>query len=288
MRTKMKESLFPNRLLRSLLPLVAVCVLMLSGTGCFTAETLRHVGTTTVSRTGYEWELSPDKSEVIATGKLKTAYNYLPFYGDGALFHSLPAWTTSRTYEKHFPLEPLHENLVRFYLEVKPDAGARPVNMHVSSMMGKPYFLYSLAEHVDDETIPPADSRSIVNGETLRMRIRPEDISAFSEPYCVLMVQPRDALRNLPTEYLAFPCAQDGNRYTMIACRYFGANGSGLNPFDEEAMHQKIGEQKAGPFGWCFRILALPPAVAVDVLLIPFYIWAPVALYFDLNEHNGL
>ncbi len=288
MRTKMKESLFPNRLRRFLLPLVAVCVLMLFCTGCFTAETLRHVGNTTVSRTGYEWELSPDKSEVIATGELKTAYNYLPFYGNIALFHSLPAWTTSRTYEKHFPLEPLHENLVRFYLEVKPDTGAKPVNMHVSSMMGKPFFLYNLAEHVDDETIPPADSRSIVNGETLRMRIRPEDISAFSEPYCVLMVQPRDALRNLPTEYLVFPCAQDGNRYTMIACRYFGVNGSELNPFDEEAMHQKTGEQKAGPFGWCFRILALPPAVAVDVLAIPIYIWVPIALYFDLNEHNGL
>ena len=195
MRTKMKESLFPNRLLRPLLPLMAVCVLMLSGTGCFTAETLRHVGTTTVSRTGYDWELSPDKSEVIATAKLKTAYNYLPFYGCmGVLCHFQPAWTTSRTYEKHFPLEPLHENLVRFYLEVEPDAGAQPVCMHTSTMMGKPFFLYNLAEHVDDETIPPADGRSIVDGETLRMRIRPEDISAFSEPYCVLTVQPRDPL----------------------------------------------------------------------------------------------
>ena len=267
---------------------MSACVLMLLCTGCFTAETLRHVGTTTVSRTGYDWELSPDKSEIIATAKLKTAYNYLPFYGRGALFHSLPAWTTSRTYEKHFPLEPLHENLVRFYLEVEPDAGAQPVCMHTSTMMGKPFFLYNLAEHVDDETIPSADSRSVVDGETLRMRIRPEDISALSEPYCVLTVQARDAVRYLPTDYLAFPCAQDGNRYTVIACKYFGRNGSELNPFDEEAMLQKTGEQKAGPFGWCFRILDLPPALALDVLAIPVYLWVPVALYFDLNEHNGI
>ena len=258
-------------------------------TGCFTAETLKHVGTTTVSRTGYDWELSPDKSEVIATAKLKTAYNYLPFCGCmGVLCHFQPAWTTSRTYEKHFPLEPLHENLVRFYLEVEPDAGAQPVSMHTSTMMGKPFFLYNLAEHVDNETIPPADGRSIVDGETLRMRIRPEDISALSEPYCVLTVQARDAVRYLPTDYLAFPCAQDGNRYTMIACKYFGRNGSELNPFDEEAMLQKTGEQKAGPFGWCFRILDLPPAIVMDVLAIPVYICVPVALYFDLNEHNGI
>ena len=262
---------------------------MLLCTGCFTAETLRHVGTTTVSRTGYEWEIFPDKNEVIATAKLKTAYNYLPFYGRmGVLCHSQPAWTTSRIYEKHFPLEPLHENLVRFYLEVEPDEGAQPVCMHNSIMMGKPFFMYTLAEHVDEETIPPADSRSVVDGETLCMRIRPEDISALSEPYCVLTVRARDAFHNRPTDYLAFPCAQDGNRYTMIACRYFGRDGSELDPFDEEAMLQKTGEQKAGPFGWCFRILAVPPALAVDVLAIPVYLWVPVALYFDLNEHHGI
>ena len=83
---------------------MSACVLMLLCTGCFTAETLRHVGTTTVSRTGYDWELSPDKSEVIATAKLKTAYNYLPFYGCmGVLCHFQPAWDHFPYLRKTFP-----------------------------------------------------------------------------------------------------------------------------------------------------------------------------------------
>ncbi len=53
MRTKMKESLFPNRLLRSLLPLVAVCVLMLSGTGCVTRSVIYELGTTNTAFTDH-------------------------------------------------------------------------------------------------------------------------------------------------------------------------------------------------------------------------------------------
>ena len=53
MRMKMKESLYPNCFRRFLLPLVAVCVLMLFCTGCVTRSVIYELGTTNTAFTDH-------------------------------------------------------------------------------------------------------------------------------------------------------------------------------------------------------------------------------------------
>ena len=257
-----------KKLIRNLLFAVAVVAVCASGTGCFCAETWKHVGTTTVSRAGYHWELSPEKDAIVASAKMKTAYNYLPFYGHGVLSHPYPAWTISHAYEKRFPLDPLPSDLVRFYLEAEPDPGAKPVWMVDWYKTYIPCFQDNPAERVGDAPEPARNERWIADGETLRLRVRPEDMAVLTEPFVITV---RDRNSSITTLFLLVPCEQEGSRYTVVTGRSTDFDAY-LSPLDGEAVVQELGEREAGPFGWCFRILALPPAFVVDVLFSPAYL----------------
>ena len=260
-------------LIRRLLFAVFVAAVILFGTGCFCVETLKNVGTTTVSRAGYRWELSPEKDAIIASAKMKTAYNYLPFYGHGTLSHRYPAWTISDAYEKRFPLEPLPSDLVRFYLEAEPDPDAKPVWMVDWYKTHIPCFQDNPAERIGDAPESAKNERWIADGETFRLRVRPEDMAVLSEPF-VITIQDRNT--NITTLFLLIPCAQEAGRYTMVTGRSTDFDAY-LSPLDGEADVRKLGEHEAGPFGWCFRILALPPAFVVDVLFSPAYLAMGIA-----------
>ena len=253
--------------LRHLLFAVIVATVGVFCTGCFCAETWKYVGTTTVSRAGYHWELSPEKDAIIASAKMKTAYNYLPFYGHGVLSHDCPAWTISDAYEKRFPLDPLPSDLVRFYLDVEPDPDAKPVWWVDWYKTKIPCFQGAPAERVGDAPESARNERWIADGETLRLRVRPEDMAVLSEPFVITI---RDRNSNITTLFLLISCAQEGNRYTMVTGRDTDFDAY-LNPLDGKAVVQALGEREAGPFGWCFRILALPPAIVADTILLPYY-----------------
>ena len=254
-------------LIRKLFFAVVAAAVGVFCTGCFCAETWKYVGTTTVSRTGYHWELSPDKDAIVASAKMKTAYNYLPFYGHGVLSHNYPAWTISDAYEKRFPLDPLPSGLVRFYLEAEPDPDAKPVWWVDWYKTYIPCFQDNPAERVGDAPESAADERWIADGETFRLRVRLEDMAVLSAPFVITV---RDRNSSITTLFLLIPCAQEGNRYTMITGRDTDFDAY-LSPFDGKAVVQTLGERKAGPFGWCFRILALPPAIVADTILLPYY-----------------
>ena len=253
--------------LRHLLFAVIVAAVGLCCTGCFCAETWKYVGTTTVSRAGYHWELSPEKDAIVASAKMKTAYNYLPFYGHGVLSHEYPAWTISDAYEKSFPLDPLPSELVRFYLDVEPDPDAKPVWWVDWYKTKIPCFQDNPAERVGDAPESAQNERWIADGETFRLRVRPEDMAVLSEPFVITI---RDRNSSITTLFLLIPCAQEGNRYTMVTGRDTDFDAY-LNPLDGKAVVQTLGEREAGPFGWCFRILAFPPAIVADTILLPYY-----------------
>ena len=255
-------------LIRNHLFAVFVMAVGICCTGCFCAETWKYVGTTTVSRAGYHWELSPEKDAIVASAKMKTAYNYLPFYGHGSFSHHYPAWTISDAYEKRFPLDPLPSDLVRFYLEAEPDPDAKPVWWVDWYKTKIPCFQDTPAERVGDVPESAADTRWIADGETFRLCVRPEDMAVLSEPFVITI---RDRNSNITTLFLLIPCAQEGNRYTMVTGRDTDFDAY-LSPLDGKAVVQTLGEREAGPFGWCFRILALPPAFVVDVLFSPAYL----------------
>ena len=257
------KPLIRNHLFAVFVMAVGICC-----TGCFCAETWKYVGTTTVSRAGYHWELSPEKDAIVASAKMKTAYNYLPFYGHGSFSHHYPAWTISDAYEKRFPLEPLQSDLVRFYLEVEEAPDAKPVWKVDWYKTYLPCFQDNPAERVDDAPEPAQNERWIADGETLRLRVRPEDLPVLSDPFVITV---RDRNSSITTLFLLIPCAQEGDRYTVVTGRSSTDFDAYLNPLDGKAVIQTLGEQKAGPFGWGFRILALPPAIAADTILLPYY-----------------
>ena len=255
--------------LRDLLLAVVVAAVGICCTGCFCAETWKYVGTTTVSRAGYHWELSPEKDAIVASAKMKTADNYLPFYGHGSFSHHYPAWTISDAYEKRFPLDPLPSDLVRFYLEEEEAPDAKPVWKVDWYKTYLPCFQDTPAERVGDVPESAADTHWIADGETFRLCVRPEDLPVLSEPFVITV---RDRNSSITTLFLLIPCAQNGSRYTVVTGRSSTDFDAYLNPLDGEAVIQTLGEQKAGPFGWCFRILALPPAFVADVLFSPAYL----------------
>lgn len=203
MRTKMKESLFPNRLLRPLLSLVAVCVLMLSGSGCACTSVVKSLGTTNTSFSDYRYELSPGRDEIILTSKRKTEYNYLPFYG---WLHRKPAWTSISDCEERIPLDPLPGNLRRCELIVETVPDAPPAMfltpssstvLDSESLFMRQFFQEIVMEgnghsgYADGiyEFTAAADKFPLSEGDTLRLKVRPKDLPLLSRPFRIRLVR---------------------------------------------------------------------------------------------------
>ena len=107
-------------LIRKLLFAAAVAALGLFCTGCFTAMTLDKLGSTMSYVAGEHYAFSPDRDEIVFSCRKEKEYYYIPFLHP---FGVAPKKTV-QDYEKHIPLDPVPDNLMRFELNVIPDASA--------------------------------------------------------------------------------------------------------------------------------------------------------------------
>lgn len=272
---------------------LAICAVALFCTGCFSHGTWDDLGKTEVILPEYNmrFALTPDGDGIVFSGRQKTAHYCWPLIHciDNNRGHSKYTWNTYKTVEKRVSLDalteghwrqdprPYRENLVRFYLVVEPDPTA-PLSLPEDDMT--PYF-EALAERVEAGTAPTENthdadwSRRYVNpGETLRLRIHPDDLQLLSERPNVLLRLPRrmgNGLPELSALLLACPVAQADGRYEMLAYR-------GEEFYDIFFWKDAMDVGSTGFFGWCWKVLWMPAAVVADIVSLPVYLIQPAVL----------
>ena len=310
MRTKMKETLFPNRLLRPLLPLVAVCVLMLFCTGCVTRSVIYELGTTNTEFTDHIYMMSPGRDGIIVRSKRTIKYNWLPFYGS---FHHTPARTSVSDWETYIPLSSPPENLSRCSLivETAPDAPEPDYLAPVS----RSEFAYGIRKDCESlcaggqlEFEIPVNELPLREGDTLRLRVQPRHLPYLSQPFRIRLVRPHtkeDWYLNNSEQYFMFPVAVDGSRYELLTVlrpwdEYHNSAGTrewidSIYPFRESQREEIMREYSCDDpyddyqlstdgepsFGViCWKALWFPSALVVDTVLLPYYavVWGVAEL----------
>ena len=285
-------------LIRNLLFAVVAAAAGLFCTGCFTAMTLDELGSTRSYIAGEHYEFSPDRDEIVLSCRKEKEYNYIPFLHP---FGIAPKKTV-QDYEKRIPLNPVPDNLMRIELDVTSDAsaaraerspfaGGGSVFRALDGVMEFPTPAELLRGDAGSSASPPILSA----GNTLRLRVHPDDLPLLSDPFVICLSVPFDQLmnefypeyrtvsgesvesghdaheQNATAHLLVFPYAQDGGRYQALTDADLGFRN--LHPFSREyeAEANRDNEHSTGFFGWCWKIFWVPSALVVDVALIPVY-----------------
>ena len=287
---------------RNFLFAVLIMAVGLVCTGCFTAVTLDELGSTKSYIAGEHYEFSPDRGELVFSCRKEKDFYYIPFLH---AFGVAPTKTV-QTYEKAIPLNPVPDDLMRIELNVIPDTSVARAESSPSIGSGGGFRnpdgimeFPSPAERIRGEADPSAAPRPILSaGDTLELRAHPDDLPLLSKPFAISILTPFEQVMNefypeyrsvsggstgledghddhgldvVTVHLLVFPYAQDGGRCQVLTVADLGFNN--LHPFSREyAVEAKQdNEQSTGIFGWCWKIFWVPPALAVDIALIPVY-----------------
>ena len=254
------------------LPLLAFAVLavILFGTGCCIRNAW-SIGERTATLDDRYFEYSADSDEFIYTCLKKTE-------------RSLPFFLTHDTYEPvtlNFNLDSARKDMIPVILEKEPYAtysfmqrkskdGTKTANRF------KVADLIRNGNNVDSETI--SAKTGVRPGDTIRLRIAPEDYHILSEPCLFELGYPKMDNR-LTTGYdfgyyycLVFPQQEsvDGDRFEMLA--YPAASA-----FDEKVQQDVIAETEElrdsyDPLWYGACALMTPIALVGDLVLLPYYI----------------
>ncbi len=269
-------------------------------TGCFTAMTLDELGSTRSYIAGEHYEFSPDCDEIVLSCRKEEECYYIPFLHP---FGVAPKKTV-RTYEKHIPLNPAPDQLMCIELDVIPDASAARADKSPFTGAGGEFRALdeimefpTPAERLRGDADSSASPSILSAGNTLRLRVHPDDLPLLSGPFVACLLMPFDqVMREFYPEYrtvsdetaesesdhdrherdatvhlLVFPYAQDGSRCQALTDADLGFYN--LHPFSREyeAEAKQDNEHSTGFFGWCWKLFWVPPALIVDVALIPVY-----------------
>ena len=243
----------------------AVLAVCLSGTGCCIRNAW-NIGERTATLDDRYYEYSADKSEFIYTCLKKTE-------------RSLPFFLTHDSYEPvtlSFNLDSARKDMIPVILEKEPYStysfmqrrskdGTKTANRFEVAD------LFRDGKYVDAQTIS-ADS-GVCPGDTIRLRIAPEDYPVLSEP-CLFELGYPPMDNRLTTGFdfgyyycLVFPQPQtaDGNHCEMLAY-------PGVSRFDEQVQRDIIAKNKQlrdsyNPLWYGACVLMTPVAIVGDVLL---------------------
>ena len=256
------------------LPLLAFAVLavILFGTGCCIRNAW-SIGERTATLDDRYFEYSADSDEFIYTCLKKTE-------------RSLPFFLTHDTYEPvtlNFNLDSARKDMIPVILEKEPYAtysfmqrkskdGTKTANrFEVADLIRD-------GKYVDAQTI--SSESGVRPGDTIRLRIAPEDYPVLSEP-CLFELGYPPMDNRLTTGFvfgyyycLVFPQSQtaDGNHCEMLAY-------PAVSAFDEKVQKDVIKETEQlrnsyNPLWYGACVLMTPVAIVGDVLLLPYYITA--------------
>ena len=256
------------------LPLLAFAVLavILFGTGCCIRNAW-SIGERTATLDDRYFEYSADSDEFIYTCLKKTE-------------RSLPFFLTHDTYEPvtlNFNLDSARKDMIPVILEKEPYAtysfmqrkskdGTKTANRFEVAD------LFRDGEYVDAQTI--SSESSVRPGDTIRLRIAPEDYPVLSEP-CLFELGYPPMYNRLTAGFvfgyyycLVFPQSQpaDESRCEMLAY-------PAVSAFDEKVQKDVIKETEQlrnsyNPLWYGACVLMTPVAIVGDVLLLPYYITA--------------
>ena len=252
-------------------------------TGCcwaMTEKTWDRLGSEKASITNRHYEYSPDRSEIVFSGKKQTKHYVWPF-----LTAFDVSWNTYKPFEKRIALEPVPENLIRVHFEAVPDPAAFRAHNFLRDWMPGDNQFDNPVELTRDGTVLSATRLPFVQpGDTLRMRVHPDDLPVLSGP-CVIRLEP------VYNALLLFPYAQDGSRYEMLTRDDVFANSLHVfaDEFEDEA--KRDNEDSIGTLGYCWKYFWLPSAAVTDILIMTPCSWvikgaAAVYLFGGLVAHG--
>ncbi len=270
-------------LIRNLLFAVLCAAAGFYCTGCcwaMTEKTWDRLGSEKATITNRHYEYSPDRSEIVFSGKKQTKHYVWPF-----LTAFDVSWNTYKPFEKRIALEPVPENLIRVHFEAVPDPAAfRAHNFLREWMPGENQF-DNPVELIRDGTVLSATRLPFVRpDDTLRMHVHPDDLPVLSGP-CVIRLEP------VYNALLLFPYAQDGSRYEMLTRDDVFAKSLHVfaDEFEDEA--KRDNEDSIGTLGYCWKYFWLPSAAVTDILIMTPCSWvakgaAAVYLFGGLVAHG--
>ena len=255
-----------------LLLVFAVLAVCLSGTGCCLSNAW-SIGKRTATLDDRYFEYSADGSEFVYTCLKKTE-------------RSLPFFLTHDTYEPvtlNFSLDSARKDMIPVILEKEPYStysfmqrrskdGTKTANRFEVTD------LFRDGEYVDAQTI--CAESGVRPGDTIRLRIAPEDYPVLSEP-CLFELGYPPMDNRLTTGFdfgyyycIVFPQSQtvDGSPCEMLAY-------PAVSAFDEKIQKDVIEETEQfrdsyDPLWYGACVLMTPVAIVGDVLLLPYYITA--------------
>ena len=274
-------------LIRNLLFAVLCAAAGFYCTGCcwgMTERTWDRLGSEKTVITNRHYEYSPDRGEIVFSGKKKTKHYVWPFIA--AFNVSWNTWNTYKPFEKRIPLEPVPENLIRLDLEALPDSAAlRARNLLGDWMPGENQFDNYVTLIREGTVLRRTNAYYIRPGDTLSMSVHPDDLPVLSKPCVIHLDGPispssgpdhwknPDILPDYQKWLLLFPYAQDGVHYEMLT---LNADSRNLSAFAEEFERETAQDNRdpIGPLGWCWKVLWIPSAVVTDILIT-----TPLAYY---------
>ena len=178
-------------LVRHLLFTAVAAAFVFCCTGCCTAAVLSGQFGAKTSRFDIpKYRMSPDRDAIIVSSERETGY------------HKISRWTWKSTWEERIPLDPVPECLMRCRLIAEPDPDAQ------AYWHNSPFVI-------------EADGLPLGADETLRLRVRPDELDDLSRPFKVRLI-PRGE-EDVPPEQrsegelrIMFPVAVDGNTYELL------------------------------------------------------------------------
>ena len=256
-----------NRLILFLFAALAVC---LCGTGCCIRNAW-SIGDRTATLDDRYYEVSPDGSEFTYTCLRKTTLS-LPFFLTRA---------TCEPFEMRVNLDSVREDMIPVILEKEPYS-TYSFMQRKSKDGTKTANRFEVADLIRDEKYVDAQTISAESGvrpgDTIRLRIAPEDYPVLSEPCLIeLGYPPMDNRLTTGFDFgyyycLVFPQPQtaDGTHCEMLTYPE-------VSRFDEQVQRDIIEKNKqlrdsCNPLWYGACVLMTPLAIVGDVLLLPYYI----------------
>ena len=220
-------------LARELLFAVIAAAVVLLCTGCCTAAVLSGQFGAKMSKFDIpKYRMSPDRDAIIVSSEKEGCYHTLPI---------ISRWTWESTWEERIPLDPVPECLMRCRLIAEPDHDAQAY-WHNSPFV------------IETDGLPLGED------ETLRLRIRPDELDDLSQPFKVRLI-PRGE-EDVPPEKrsegelrIMFPVAMDGNTYELLT---LAPGAPRMNPFYELYALEKNEDDRRNLdsfFGFCGMLL---------------------------------
>ena len=269
-------------LIRNILFAVLLAAAGFYCSGCcwaMTEKTWDRLGSEKASITNRHYEYSPDRSEIVFSGKKRTKHYVWPFL---AAFDV--SWNTYKPFEKRIPMEPVPENLIRVHFEAVPDPAALRAHNLWEWMPGENQFDNPVEITRNGTVLSVTRLPFVQPGDTLRMHMHPDDLPVLSGP-CVIRLEP------VSYAILLFPHAQDGFRYEMLTADDVLAKSLHVfaDEFEDEAAQDN--EDPIGALGYCWKYFWLPSAAVTDILIMTPCSWAvkgaaAIYLFCGLAAHG--